>query len=120
MRNVAAFRSAVLGSFVGGRIPCGSVFQACVFTNYSDALWHSHRLCKIKKYIIKAVGTVNGLLQFAYHGNGTCQRCDTKGGDRQCNLVIVAIVLCGWSVHQASTKEAVLRQSRVGKLNRQS
>lgn len=48
---------------------------------------------------------VNGLLQFAYHGNGTCQRCDTKGGDRQCNLVIVAIVLCGWSVHQASTKE---------------
>lgn len=32
----------------------------------------THRLCKIKKYIIKAVDAVNGLLQFAYHGNGTC------------------------------------------------
>lgn len=85
-----------------------------MFTNYSDALWHSHRLCKIKKYIIRAVDAVNGLSQFAYHGNGTCYRCDTKGTDRQCNLVIVAIVLSGWSVHQASTKKAVLEQSRGG------
>lgn len=42
IRNVVAFRSVVLSAFVCGCIPRGSVFQPCVFTNYSNALWYSH------------------------------------------------------------------------------
>lgn len=42
IRNVVSFRSVVLSAFVCGCIPCGSVFQPHVFTNYSNALWYSH------------------------------------------------------------------------------
>lgn len=42
IRNVVAFRSVVPSAFVGNCIPCSSVFQPHVFTDYSNALWYSH------------------------------------------------------------------------------
>lgn len=43
IRNAGAFRSVVLSAFVCNCIPCSSVFQSHVFTNYWNALWYSHR-----------------------------------------------------------------------------